>query len=155
RETEKAAIGYLTEQLGPRAPEYLTLEAEFDEAPLEGEGRTLLLSFNLGPGAQTQGGDCATGHEPKHYVAAGETMPNYFPAFDLSPDDAYSFHVGTRFMLEMQLQRVDGSLEPPGARERIHQLVREFAPTAEFEGEELAALFKCDADYFAVYRVRV
>ncbi|MFQ5806671.1 MAG: hypothetical protein ACE5I3_09495, partial [Phycisphaerae bacterium] len=89
----------------------------------------------------------------KHYVAVGETEPNFFPAYGLSPDDAYSFHVGTRFALEMGLQMVDASLEPPGARPLLRAAVRSYAAGAKLEKEELAALFRCEEGLFAVYRL--
>lgn len=156
RAIEREAIEYLRGELGERAPEYLALAGEFDEAPLEGEGRTWLFEFDLG-GGPTAAAACGAGAavDPRHYVAIGETTANYFPAYGLSADDAYSFHVGTRFMLGMELQRVDASFEPPGARAALHALLRQFAPGAAVEGEELAALFRCDGDYYAVYRVTV
>src|SRR5262249_47431415 len=88
----------------------------------------------------------------RHFVAVGETTPNYFPSYGFTADDAYSFHVGTRFMLEMEMQRVDESFEPPGARSATTRVIHQLAPSATIERLELAALFKCDADYQAFNR---
>lgn len=167
------ALAFLGTHLGERAPQTLTPVGEFDEAPLEGEGRTTLFSFDL-PGSSPVGGGSADGERraqpaaaapvagsqacaaqaARHYVAVGCTAPNYFPAYDLTPDQAYSLHVGTRFMLEMELQRVDASLEPPSARETLQRLLAD--RQAVLDGPvELAALFRCEDEFYAVYRVSV
>lgn len=147
------AFAYLREQLGEHTPNCLHLQGAFDESPLEGEGRTLLFSFDfVAPGA-TAVPEGSAGAALRHYVAVGETAPNYFPAYGLNADDAYSFHVGTRFMLEMALNRVETDLEPPGARDAMRRFVAEYARGAPVEQEELAALFRCEDGYFAVYRL--
>lgn len=152
RALEAGATQYLREQLGDRAPDYLRLEGHFSETPLEGEGRVWLFSFPLQVGAATA--ECGE-QARKHYVAVGETTPNYFPAYDLGPNDAYSFHIGTRFMLTMEIQIVDSSHEPPGARNALQALLENYAQGAQVEEQELAALFRCEEAYFAVYRVRL
>lgn len=151
---ERAAAEYLRNELGERAPAALQYVGQFNEAPLEGEGRTALFSFELSGGSAADCGGASAG-ERKHYVAIGETTPNFFPGYRLSGDDAYSFHVGTRFMLVMGLEKVDPELEPPGARETVRRLVADHLPDARVEGDELAALFRCEAGYFAVYRLVV
>lgn len=150
RETERDALHYLREQLGPRAPEYLTLEGEFAEAPLEGEGATMVFSFFL----DIPGAGCDAGRR-KHFVAAGQTQANYFPDFAFDAGDAYSFHIGTRFMLAMGIARLEPENEPPGARELLRRCIENCAPGADLETVELAALFRCGEEDFAVYRVRV
>jgi len=153
RQPEQLALNYLQEQLGDRAPRQVRFEGEFDERPLDGEGATALFSFELlaerGVGSGARSGPA----EVKHYVAIGETEPNFFPAYGLSADDAYSFHVGTRFVLEMGLQVVDTTYEPPTARSLLHAAVRNYAAGAKLEKEELAALFRCEEGLFAVYRL--
>lgn len=151
-EREREAKRYLQKQLGDRAPAELRYEGEFDESPLDGEGRTALFSFQLDTVAAAR--DCGDNDAPgRHYVAVGHTEPNYFPGYELAPDDAYSFHVGTRFMLEMELHRVDASLEPPGARDDLRRFVDRYAPGARVDRVELSALFRCEEGYFAVYRL--
>lgn len=149
---EAEAIAYLRPHLGERTPQFLVLEGEFAESPLEGEGRTFLFSFDLPPGPGVAAGACET-YDPKHYVAVGQTTPNFFPAYGFSPDDAYSFHVGTRFMLEMELQKVDPQLEPPDARQLLRTVLANVAPGATVRSEQLAALFRCEDGYYAVYRL--
>lgn len=150
---EMSALGYLRGQLGTRAAVKLRFEQDFNERPLDGEGATALFSFELlaerGVGSGARSGPA----EVKHYVAIGETEPNFFPAYGLSADDAYSFHVGTRFVLEMGLQVVDTTYEPPTARSLLHAAVRNYAAGAKLEKEELAALFRCEEGLFAVYRL--
>ncbi len=150
---EKSALEYLRGRLAARAPQTLRFEREFDERPLDGEGATALFSFELPPemdvGSEARPGAA----ELKHYVAVGETEPNFFPAYGLRPDDAYSFHLGTRFVLEMGLQVVDASYEPPTARSLLHAAVQNYAAGAKLEQEELAALFRCEEGLFAVYRL--
>ncbi len=152
RPIEAGALAYLAEQLGPRAPRQLTFEHEFSESPLEGEGRTVLFSFDLEPGSGAP--ECSAA-DRRHYVAFGETTPNFFPAYGLNPDEAYSFHVGTRFMLVMRVQKVEPEAAPPNARPSLDHMLASAAPGARVENVELAALFRCDDDYFAVYRLDI
>jgi hypothetical protein len=147
QEFESAAQAYLAAQLGPRAPRALSFAGLFDERPLEGEGRTALFTFRTE--SPPSCGDA------QHYVVVGETEANYFPAYDLDADAAYSFHVGTRFMLVMGIQLVDAALEPPGARQALLAMFSQHAPGAAVEIDELAALLRCEDEYFAVYRIRV
>lgn len=157
RETEQAALAYLSAQLGARAPQYLRLEGEFDESPLEDEGSAAVFSFELVPGggSATPGAagepECAT--DRKHYVCAGTTAPNFFPAYGFDVEDAYSFHLGTQFMLAMGVQKIDDALEPPGARARTKDFVAHYARGVSLDSIELAALFRCEEQYLAVYRL--
>lgn len=152
RSVERDAIAFLATQLGPRAPQYLSLLAEFDEKPLDGEGRTLIFAFDLPPASEAAA--CA-GYDPRHLVAAGDTVANFFPAYGFDADDAYSFHIGTRFMLEMGISRVDAALEPPDSRRLLRAFVENYAGGVPSEEAELAALFRCDEGYYAVYRLSV
>jgi hypothetical protein len=151
---EQTALEYLSQQLGERAPRAVRFEAAFDESPLEGEGRTELFSFDLPRSAQPAGAGCQP-EDLRHYVAVGQTVPNYFPGYGLDAEDAYSFHLGTRFMLTMEVQRVDSELEPPGARSAARAFVADHAPRARASDPQLAALFRCEDEYFAVYRLEV
>lgn len=145
---ELAAAEYLAGQLAGRSYSPPRLVAVFNEQTLAGEGPAALLVFDLqpGPGCQETG-------DPRHYVAVGETVPNYFPAYGLAADDAYSLHIGTRFMLEMQIGRLDAAHEPPGLRDALRRIVSGVAPDAPLESEALAGLFQCEEQVFAVYRL--
>ena len=116
-----AARRYLAAELGERAPTELALAAVFDERPLEGEGRTAVLTFELPSGPLSRSAGAAAG-DPLHYVAVGETQPAYYPGYGLSPDDAYSLHVGTRFALVVGLRILPPELEPPTARPALRSL---------------------------------
>ena len=151
---EAAAVAYLRQQLGDRAPQELRLEGQFDERPLDGEGPTALFSFDLDPAADGGGANAAT-TKSRHYVAVGQTEPNFLPAYGLDPDDAYSLHIGTRFMLEMQVQVVDAAYEPPGAREAMEVFAQAYGGGGRPENAELATLFRCEETYFAVYRLTI
>jgi hypothetical protein len=150
QDLEADAREYLARELGPRAPARLLPEGRFDERPLEGEGATAIFSFDM----QGRPG-CAAEADARHYVAVGQTEPNYFPAYGLDPDEAYSLHIGTRFMLTMGVQRVEAELEPPQARQALRVFVARYAAGAELTGVELAGLFRCEEAYFAVYRLRL
>ncbi|MFQ5807503.1 MAG: hypothetical protein ACE5I3_13735, partial [Phycisphaerae bacterium] len=78
---EQSALAYLKEQLADRAPQRLRLEGRFDERPLDGEAVTALFSFELQPGPGITSGVRSGALELKHYVAVGETEPNFFPAY--------------------------------------------------------------------------
>ncbi len=153
REVERQALDYLAEQLREAAPRYLVLEGEYDERPLEGEAAAMVFSFELNVSGASE--HCPGGPR-RHYVVAGRTAPGYFPAYGWGPDEAYSVHIGTRFMLETRLHIVDAALEPPGARAGLLAALTQFGDGATADLVDLAALFRVDDEaYFAVYRLRV
>ncbi len=147
---EAKAREVLSSTLG--AAPSLRFAALFDERPLAGEGITALYSFDLPVPAR---GSAAAPATAPHYVAVGETEPGCFPAHGLTPDDAYSLHVGTRFLLGMNVQHVGAEQEPPGARPAAVELARRCAPGAEIGPAELACLVRCDEQLFAVYRLTI
>lgn len=150
---QQQARTYLEEQLGARAPQWLRLAGTFDERPLDGEGVVGVFAFDLAPtpGAAEHAGD----YDPRHYVVAGETEPNYYPQAELSADEIYSVHLGTRFMLTLGAAGMPLEEEPADAREKLEQVVRGTAPDAVLGDVTLAALFRCGEQVFAVYRLRV
>jgi hypothetical protein len=150
---ESVARDYLALQLGGRAPERLVPVATFSERPLAGEGPVTIFCFDLPAG--TPGTPAFGGRDPRHYVVVGQTVPNYFPSYGLDADDAYSLHIGTRFMLEMQISRAEPTDEPPGARETLRKFVQGCNPRAAIGPDELMMLFRCEDRLFAVYRVAV
>ena len=154
RQLETTALAYLRAQLGHRAPPELCFAGEFSVGGLEGEGVVTLFSLEL----PETGLDLAAGSQSadrRHYVAVGETQPNFFPAYGMDADGAFSFHLGTRFMLELELQLVGPELEPPGARDLMRAVVAEYGGGQAIEREELAALFRCEEGLFAVYRLTI
>lgn len=151
---EQAARAYLREQLGDRAPANLIIRATFSETPLQGEGTASLFSFTL-PQISAASICAAPGDKSDHYVVAGETTPNYFPTYDLDPDDGYSLHIGTRFMLEIGIGRIAEDHEPAGARDAMRRAVQDALPNTAIENESLAGLFRGQEQTYAVYRLRL
>ena len=147
-----AAERYLAQQLGERRPGEMRLEAGFEGGAPETGGAAAVFSFELPP--PPSAAPCSPA-DLRHYVVAGETEPNYYPAYGLDADDAYSVHVGTRFMLEVEVQRIADEQEPPQARESLLGLLAQYAPGIEPEAIELAALFTCDDEPWAIYRVEI
>ena len=84
-----------------------------------------------------------------------------FQAAKAAPADGYtlvhmdSFHIGTRFLLEMRIQKVENELEPPDGRALLRKIIADAAPNAQVSDLVLAALFRCDEGYFAVYRLLI
>lgn len=151
---EQAARTYLLEQLGDRAPNDLIIRATFAETPLEGEGAASLFSFTL-PRVSEETICGAAGGNSEHYVVVGETTPNYFPTYDLDPDDGYSLHIGTRFMLEIGIGRIANDEEPAGARQAMRRSVQDAVPGAAIRNDSLAGLFRGQEQTYAVYRLNL
>lgn len=154
----ETAREYLRTQLRDRAPNDLVFEARFEEKPLDGEGPAVVFSFDIQfAGCNTAGGGPVSTptRSERHYVVVGETEPNYFPGYGLDADDAYSIHVGTRFMLVMELGLADPNDEPTAAREALRQALSTFAANAADAEEQLAGLFRSGGRFVAVYRLRL
>jgi hypothetical protein len=149
---EAQAREYLAEQLGERAPRQVQLAAVYDEKPLAGEGRTALFSFRLEPANDVVAQQAAV---LDYYAAVGDTESNFYPAYGFSADDAYSLHIGTRFMLGMGVTLVEAAEEPPHARDAIVGIVHDHLPDAVVGEAKLATLMRCQDQLFAVYRLNV
>lgn len=145
------ADAFLREALGAAAPTRLQPVRVFDETPLPDVGPAALLSFTLTP--PTAAG-MPTGPQP-HYVVVGPpgTTPSYFPAYGFDAEQAFSFHVGRRFMVEMSVALTVDADEPPQARQATRNLLENTNPGVPLERFELAAVFRCQQQVFAVYRV--
>jgi hypothetical protein len=143
-EDRDLAREYLQRELPDLGSVELQEAAHFEGQPLEGEGPMTVFTFRAALG----------GNSPADYcVVAGHTQPNYYPAWGLSPDEIYSLHLGTRFMLVLQpvpipLDRLPASLEADFTRELarivLGQLVSEFKPVAAFQVEaETHVIARC------------
>lgn len=150
------ALAYLAEQLRSAAPPAVVDPVLFPRSPLEGEGPTVLFGFT----ADRSG----SGEEPYH-VFVGKTEPNYYPAFNLSAEEAFDLHLGTRFMLVMGVALLDESSAgqlPGRSSERAYDaaadargIVDRVSPGAAIEDLTTAALFDVDGEIHAVLRCRV
>ena len=152
RELEVTALEYLREQLGERAPKSLTLAGSFEEEPLPGEGAVKLFIFDIEPSNAVA--TCAAG-DRRHFVVVGATQPNYSPLFGMNSDDAYSLHIGTRFLLEVGVEKLAIEDEPAPFRAHMEHFVRGCNPAAEIGAAECVLLFRCDEQQFAVYRLEI
>ena len=148
----EAAHAYLARELGPRAPSELREIARFDEAPLDGEGPVTLFAFTLPTDCRAAGAEDAPS-AAAHYVVVGQTEPNYYPAYGLGPDDAYSLHIGTRFALGVGLAVAPPADEPAGAADTVRSWVEACNPGVPLERFRLASLFRSGEQVFAVYSV--
>lgn len=149
---QQAAREYLAAQLQQRAPRRLQFLAAFEEQPLEGEGAVGVFEFEIAPSSAA--GVCAAS-DTRHHVVVGQTEPNYSPAYGLDADDAYSLHIGTRFILAVGVQRFEPKDEPPALRDDVLRFIQGCNPHVEVQSIECELLLRCEEQWFAVYRVRL
>lgn len=140
------ARAYLAGQFGDRAPAALEHVAQFDGEPLEGEGATTLFRFNAAP----------DGGEPRRFwVAAGRTQPNYYPDCGLDAQDMYCLHLGTRFMLVIEVSQLPPDRVPANAEAWFKEFLARLAPGAVIESVDILAAFAVGEEIYAVARARV
>jgi len=140
-----AALAYLRSVMRDRAPEQLGECRIFETSPLDGEGPTALFEFTI---------PSASAEQQRHFVAVGQTEPNYYPALDLSFDDAFALHLGTRFMLVMQVGVATSAGELDVAR-AVQSLIDSVRPNEPVSDVELAASFDVDGQFHGVARCRI
>lgn len=160
-ELEAEARRHLSEQLGQRAPEKLVYEGKFEESPLAGEGSASVFSFLLASSSGRAG--CASTAESvapnsdapdaRHFVVVGDTRPNYFPGYGLNVDDAYSFHIGTRFAVDMRLGLTGLADEPADARHKLQSALDSVAAGSRRCDPQLEGVFRVDVETYCVYRL--
>lgn len=140
------AIAFLRRELKTAAPSRIKRVAAFAGAPLEGEGAMTVFSFTA---------DIGESGVASYYVVAGETEANYYPAWDLSPEEIYRVHLGTRFMLVLSVaQRPANELSDeldPAARAFLESV----APQANIHDVAVRAAFQVDDQRHVVYRLRI
>lgn len=144
-EHRRGAEAFLAAQLGADAPRELRLLARFDGGELEGEGAVSIYGFTLARGGQIE--EC--------FAVAGETESGYYPAWGLSPEQMYSVHLGTRFMLVMEVAQVPPGNLPADAERQILDTVASAAPGETLSEFSPAAAFTVDGRTHAVCRLRV
>lgn len=143
---EQMALDYLKAVLYEDAPHTITPVAVFDEKPLQDEGKVTVFAFNA-----TLGGN----PDEPFYVVAGQTVPNYYPQWGLDADQAYSLHLGTRFMLVVQVQHLALSELPPTLEEDLREELAGMFP-GEVIGEiKPVAAFRADEHKHAICRARI
>jgi len=140
------ALEYLAAQLKDAAPKTVRSPVVFSNAPLEGDGPVVIFSFIMNRGGR--------GDEP-HYVVVGQTESNYYPAYGLDADEAYSLHLGTRFMLVMGVAQ---AAQPAGDYDAFcdaRAIADRVAPGTALEAVSVAATFDVDGQFHAVLSCRL
>lgn len=147
------ALAYVGAELGDAAPGQLGDFALFERSPIEGEGATVLFRFEADRSGH--------GVQP-YYVAVGRTEPNYYDGGNLSFEEAFSLHLGTRFMLLLGVAQVKDGPESLGPDDQPYDMERDarlivdrVAPQAPVTDTELAALFDVSGERHAVIRARI
>ncbi len=149
------ALAYLAEALGEAAPSRLENSVVHSRSPLEGEGATAAFEFTAERGGR--------GPE-RYYVFVGRTEPNYYPAYDLSAEEAFELHLGTRFMLVMGVAQVEGIEAAAGesgpaeaydAMKDARQIVARVAPERPITDLSVAVTFDVDGQRHAVLRCKI
>lgn len=143
---EQAAFDYVRRELGNDAPPALCHEATYADEPLEGEGTMSVFSFDASIGGEPAGA---------YRVVAGDTVPNYYPHWGLSAEQAYQVHIGTRFMLALRIAQLPESKIPPGAQERVVAFIGTVAPGEPVCNVKPAAAFDVDGETYAVFRATI
>lgn len=141
------ALVYLAEAMRESAPNTLGNATIFPSSPLDGEGAVAVFEF----GAQRSSLDAK-----RFFVAVGQTEANYYPAYDLTSDEAFSLHLGTRFMLVMgigqassaQLANVDAALAAKAVVDRV-------SPDLPVDDARVAAAFDVDGELHVIVSCRI
>ncbi len=142
---QAAALAYLHSQFGASAPETLRELAHFPDSPLEGEGAVTIYGFTASPGGQPGA----------YHVVAGATEPNYYPSWNLSPEEVYDLHLGTRFMLVVGVSQLALDQLPADLEEQARSVLAGAVPGAEVSGWQPAAAFLVEGQMHTVARCRI
>ncbi|MBX3396808.1 MAG: hypothetical protein KF841_15735 [Phycisphaerae bacterium] len=146
----RTALEYLREQLREDAPAALGAMTLFKRSPLEGEGQTVVFEFTAARG----GPDVS-----RYAVVVGDTEPNYYPAEDLTAEELFELHLGTRFMLVLGVSMVPHAEIQADDQYDMHrdarQIVARVAPDAVLSDLEPAATFRVGDELHAVLRCRL
>lgn len=141
-----AAMAFLAERLGADAPAAIELIGERPGGELEGEGAVSIYRFRAAIGGEA---------ETEYVVVAGETEPNYYPTWGLDADRVYSLHLGTRFMLVLEIGQLPLDQLPSDLPASIAEFVASAAPGEPYVDGGAAAAFVVDDELHAVWRARI
>lgn len=143
---ETLAHAYLKQQFGPQGYAGLAVLGGFDEQPLEGEGAVTVFTFTTR----------RPGTLPEHcFVVAGQTEPNYYPFLNLSAEDCYNLHVGTRFMLVLEIAQLSEDAPVGDLNALAATALAGVVPGQPVTDVKLAAAFKLDDQSHIVVRASV
>jgi hypothetical protein len=116
----------------------------FPRSPLADEGAVVIFPFKAAKGGQ---------RVESYFVAVGETEPNYYPAYELNPEQAFCLHLGTRFMLVMGVASVQ--VTPEDGYDPVRnaaEIVSRVLPESRIEAAQVAAMFDVNGEMHAVLR---
>lgn len=141
------ALDYLQTQLREDAPKELGRGTIFGLNPLDGEGPIVVFPFLSERG---------TSADRNYHVVVGMTEPNYYPAYGLDAEEAFCLHLGTRFMLVMQVAQRSRTPEDDFDPQReARLLVDRVAPGEPIEELTVAACFDVEGQLHAVLKCRI
>lgn len=136
------ALAYLAEALRESAPNALGSATIFSRSPLEGEGAVVVFEFE----AERSSLDAK-----RFYAVVGRTEPNYYPAYDLTSDEAFSLHLGTRFMLVLGIgQAAAERVATFDASAAAKAVVERVSPELTIRDARVAAAFDVDGELHAI-----
>ena len=143
---EQMALDYLRVELQHEAPTRIERVARFDEVPLQDEGRVTLFRFT----ARLAGPE-----EQPYYVVAGQTVANYYPDWGLTPDQLYSVHVGTRFMLVVEVRQLAIEDLPTGIEAALGEELAGVLPGEPISSIVPVAAFRAEDQTHVVCTARI
>ncbi len=138
------ALDYLQRELRNDAPADVEFVAAFTGRPLEREGNMSLFRFTASLGGQAV---------ERYWVVSGQTEPNYYPHWELSPDDVHALHLGTRFMLVMGISSLPLNELPSDLDKNIASFIGSIAPSATVTEIRPVVAFQVEQHRYAVARV--
>ena len=140
------ALDYLRTELKDAVPGELQFVGTFDGSLLEGDGALHIFQFTA-----------AVGGNPaeSYFVVVGDTEPNYYPAYDLTGDDMYSVHLGTRFMLVVGVGQLPTNELPDTLEQDVVADLARIAPAEPITHFEIAAAFHVENQKHAVCKLNI
>ena len=143
---EQQAREYLTTQFGPQGFSNPAFVATFEEAPLEGEGPIGVFAFTA----------LREGSPPENcFVVAGQTQPNYYPALNLSAEEMYNLHIGTRFMFVLAVAQLPSDALLGDVQAMAASTLSGVVPGALVQDVHAQAAFRLEDQTHIVARARV
>jgi hypothetical protein len=140
------ALDFLKIELRQEAPRSITPLATFDEHPLDNEGCMTVFGFKARVGG---------GPEEAYCIVAGQTVTNYYPQWDLDAEDIYCLHLGTRFMLVVEVQQIPIEELPATLEQEVREQMETVAPGEVLTDFQPVAAFAAETQKHAVCRAKI
>lgn len=144
------ALAFLRAELRDAAPAQLAGGVIYPASPLDGEGAVAIFEFQT-----TRAGESAA----RYAVVVGETEPNYYAVHDLTPEEIFELHLGTRFMLVLGVSQIPADIALSDADYDLNRDAMEIARRATnhpvLEDLALAAMFSVEDQKHAVIKAQL